>query len=249
MSGPFDYDPPGDLLRGKIILVTGASSGLGRAAACAYARYGATVLLLGRREEALNDVYDEIEHQGLPQPAVLLLDLATANDNSFGELAVTLRQEFGRLDGVLHSAALGAQPLPLEHLAMETWNRLLHVNLTAGYALTRHCLPLLRAAAHASVVFTTCAAGHDVRAYQGAYTIAKHGVENLVTLFHEELASTSRIRVNALNPGPCATALRRVAFPAEDPARLRQPAQLMAPYLYLMGDDSLGVSGQRLDAR
>ena len=132
MSGPFDYDPPGDLLRGKIILVTGASSGLGRAAACAYARYGATVLLLGRREEALNDVYDEIEHQGLPQPAVLLLDLATANDNSFGELAVTLRQEFGRLDGVLHSAALGAQPLPLEHLAMETWNRLLHVNLTAG---------------------------------------------------------------------------------------------------------------------
>jgi NAD(P)-dependent dehydrogenase (short-subunit alcohol dehydrogenase family) len=123
------------------------------------------------------------------------------------------------------------------------------VNLTAAFALTRACLPLLQQAPQASVVFTSSKEGRETRAFWGPYAIAKHGVEALMEIFHHELATTSRIRVNSLNPGPCATALRKVVFPSEDPASVAQPDELMPLYLYLMGDDSLHENGGRFDAQ
>lgn len=245
----FSYQALSTFLEGKIILVTGASDGLGRAAALSYARHGATLILLGRNEEKLNAVYDEIEREGGKQPAVMVLDLMKADDNSYQEVANTLAKEFGRLDGLLHSAGATAQIMPLEYTTMETWERLFKVNLTAGYALTRYCLPLLRNAKQASVIFTSSTAGRELRAFWGPYALSKHGVENLVTLFHAELHSTTRIRVNSLNPGPCATALRRVIFPAEDPSIRPKPEDLMAPYLYLMGDDSAHENGKQFNAQ
>lgn len=245
----FEYQAPPDLLADKTVLVTGASAGLGRAAALSYARLGATVILLGRNEDKLNAVYDAIEAAGGKQPAVMVLDLLKADDNSYQEVAMTLASEFGRLDGILHSAGVISQPLPLEHTTLETWDKLLRINLIAGFALTRHCLPLLRNAAQASVIFTSAAAGREIRAFRGPYAIAKHGVENLVSLFHAELHSTTRIRVNSLDPGPCATALRRVAFPAEDPATKPKPEDLMPLYLYLMGDDSAHENGKQFSAQ
>ena len=245
----FEYRPPANFLENRNILVTGASSGLGRAAALSYASHGATVILLGRNETRLNAVYDEIEAAGGAQPAVMVLDLLKADDNSYQEVATTIAEEFGRLDGLLHSAGTMSQVLPLEHVTLESWEQQLKVNLTASYALTRHCLPLLRNAASASVIFTSSTAGREMRAYWGPYAIAKHGVENLMQLFHEELHSTSTIRVNSLNPGPCATALRRVAFPSEDPALHPQPEMLMAAYLYLMGNDSRHENGCRFSSQ
>jgi len=245
----FQYHAKPDLLRDKTILVTGAGSGLGRAAALSYAHHGATVILLGRNEHKLNAVYDEIEAAGGQQPAVMVLDLLKADDNSYQEVATTLAQEFGKLDGLLHSAGLLTSLLPLEHTPLESWEQVLRVNLTASFALTRHCLPLLKQAPTASVIFTSSTAGRGVYPFWGAYTIAKHGVEDLMQLFHAELANTSKVRVNTLNPGPCATALRRVALPTEDPAQLPTPDQLMAAYLYLMGDDSLHENGKQLSAQ
>ncbi|MES2604655.1 MAG: YciK family oxidoreductase [Pseudomonadota bacterium] len=249
MTTLFEYAALADLLRDKIILVTGASSGLGRAAALSYASHGATVILLGRDEAKLNAVYDEIEAKGGPTPAAMVLDLLKADDNSYQEVATTIMDEFGYLDGLLHSAGLISPTLPLEHTTMENWEQLLRVNLTAGFALTRSCLPLLRRAATASVIFTSSTAGREMRAYWGPYAIAKHGVENLVQLFHDELRTTSNIRVNSLNPGPCATALRRVAFPSEDPRSRPAPAELMPLYLYLMGNDSLHENGKQFSAQ
>jgi NAD(P)-dependent dehydrogenase (short-subunit alcohol dehydrogenase family) len=244
-----EYQAPANLLQDHTILVTGSSSGLGRAAALAYAKHGATLILLGRDESKLNAVYDEIEASGGKQPAVVVLDLQKADDNSYQEVATTLAEEFGKLDGILHSAGVISQPLPLEYTTLETWERLLRVNLTAGYALTRQCLPLLRNSPKASVIFTSSTAGRDMRAYWGPYAIAKHGVEHLMELFHHELSTTTNIRVNSLNPGPCATALRRVAFPNEAPTARPQPEELMAVYLYLMGNDSVGESGKKFDAQ
>jgi len=245
----FSYTPVPDFLSDKIILVTGAGSGLGQAAAKAYAKHGATVLLLGRNEQKLEQTYDDIEAAGGPQPALFVLDLETAGETQYHELANLIANEFGRLDGVLHNAGVFSPQLPLEYHSMEIWDRLLRVNLTAGFGLTKSCLPLLRAAPHASLVFTSSRAGKELKAYWGAYAISKHGVENLATLFFQELQNTSHIRVNTLNPGPCGTALRKVGFPAEDPSTLAQPDDLMALYLYLMGDDSLQVNGQQLDAQ
>jgi NAD(P)-dependent dehydrogenase (short-subunit alcohol dehydrogenase family) len=244
-----DYQAPPDLLRDRTILVTGAGSGLGRAAALCYARHGATVILLGRNLAKLEQTYDAIEASGGPEPALITLDLETAGDAEYLELANTLAANFGRLDGLLHSAGVASAVLPLQHLRLDTWCRLLQVNLTAAFALTRYCLPLLQVAPHGSVIFTSARAGREIRAYQGAYAIAKHGVEALMRMFHQELASTSGVRVNSLDPGPCATALRKVAFPAEDPATLPAPESLMALYLYLMGDASLHENGRQFTAQ
>ncbi|MDY6983763.1 MAG: YciK family oxidoreductase [Pseudomonadota bacterium] len=245
----FAYTPRPDLLAGKTILVTGAGSGLGRAAALSYAKHGATVLLLGRKLEKLEATYDAIEAAGGPEPALMTLDFETAREPEYDEVAQIVANEFGKLDGLLHSAGVAAPIVPLQFVTLTNWNKLLQVNLTAAFALTRACIPVLQQAAQASLIFTSAKAGREMRAFGGPYAIAKHGVEALMEIFHQELATTSRIRVNSLNPGPCATALRKVVFPAEDPTTLPQPEALMPLYLYLMGDDSLHENGRRFDAQ
>src|SRR5690606_23765619 len=172
-----------------------------------------------------------IEAEGLPEPALFVLDLERADENNYFELANLIHDEFGRLDGLLHNAGVFAPILPLEHHSLESWQRLIHVNLTASFAMTRACLPLLRASESASLIFTSSTAGRELNAYWGGYAIAKHAVENLADIFHLELENTSKIRVNTLNPGPCATALRKVGFPAEDPSTLPKPEDLMDLYL------------------
>jgi NAD(P)-dependent dehydrogenase (short-subunit alcohol dehydrogenase family) len=245
----FTYNARPDLLNGKTILITGAGSGLGRAAALSYAMHGATVLLLGKNLEKLEQTYDAIEAAGAPTPALMTLDLETAGETEYQEVANIVAGEFGKLDGLLHNAALSAPMLPLQFVTLNSWNKLLQVNLTAAFALTRACLPVLQQAPNASLVFTSSRAGRETRAYWGPYAISKHGVETLMEIFYHELATTSRVRVNSLNPGPCATALRKVIFPAEDPATAVQPDTLMPLYLYLMGDDSLHENGGRFDAQ
>ncbi|MEY4642959.1 MAG: hypothetical protein RLZZ227_2953 [Pseudomonadota bacterium] len=245
----FRYEARPDLLAGKTILVTGAGSGLGRAAALSYARHGANVLLLGRTLEKLEQTYDAIDAAGGPTPALMTLDLETAAEHQYQEVADIIATEFGKLDGLLHNAAVSAPTLPLQFVTLSSWTKLLQVNLTAGFALTRACLPILQQAPNASVIFTSSRAGRETRAYWGPYAVSKHGVETLMEIFHDELVTTSRIRVNSLNPGPCATALRKVIFPAEDPTTVTQAGSLMPLYLYLMGDDSLHESGKRFDAQ
>ncbi|HEY0962641.1 MAG TPA: YciK family oxidoreductase [Pseudomonadales bacterium] len=245
----FTYTPRADLLAGKTILVTGAGSGLGRAAALSYARHGATVLLLGRKLEKLEETYDAIEEAGGPEPALMTLDLETAREEEYQEVANIVANEFGKLDGLLHSAGVSAPVVPLQFVTLTSWNKLLQVNLTAAFALTRACIPVMQQAPHASLIFTSSKAGRETRAFWGPYAVAKHGIEALMEIYHHELATTSRIRVNSLNPGPCATALRKVIFPAEDPANAVQPETLMPLYLYLMGDDSLHENGGRFDAQ
>jgi len=245
----FTYQAPVDLLKDRIVLVSGAGSGLGRAAALAYAQHGAKVILLGRNLQKLEATYDAIEAAGAAEPILITLDLEKAGEAEYSELAATLTREFGQLDGLLHSAGLSSATLPLEHVSLFTWLQLIQVNLNAAFALTRYCLPLLRQAPLASVIFTSARAGREARAYQGPYAVAKHGIEALAQLFHQELASTSRVRFNTLDPGPCATALRKVNFPSENPAKLPSPMELMPLYLYLMGDTSSGEHGKQFSAQ
>lgn len=245
----FSYSAPRDLLRNRNILVTGAGSGLGQAAAIAYARHGANVILLGRTEQKLEATYDAIMANGDAEPTLLVLDLQRAGDADYNQLQEILAQEFGCLHGLLHSAGVSAPALPLQYQSLSSWNQLLQVNLTAGFAVTRACLPLLLQADRASIVFTSSRAGRETRAFWGAYAVSKHGVETLMEILADELRNTSRIRVNSLNPGPCATALRRVIFPSEDPATLPTAESLMPLYLYLMGDDSTHEHGRRFEAQ
>ena len=243
------YQPPRDLLAGRVILVTGAGDGLGRAAALAYARHGASVILLGRTVVKLEKVYDEIEQQGGPQPAIMPMDMAKAGIDAYRQTAEAVETEFGRLDGLLHNAAYLGALTPFSLYSLEMWPQVMQVNLTAAVLLTRACLPLLEKSADASIVFTSDDVGRSGRAYWGAYSVSKFAIEGLMQLLAVELADTTPIRVNSLNPGAVRTALRARAYPGENPAILPAPEQVMAVYLYLMGRDSAGVTGQALNAQ
>jgi NAD(P)-dependent dehydrogenase (short-subunit alcohol dehydrogenase family) len=236
-------------LAGRVIAITGASEGLGRAVALACAQYGANVVLIGRSEKKLEAVHAAIATAGGPEAAIGVLDLERALAADYDRLAAALTERYGRLDGLLHNAGLLGTLSPIEHYDVPTWCRVLHVNLTAAFALTQVLLPALKKSADASVVFTSSSVGRHGRAYWGAYAVSKFALEGLAQVLADELEGTSAIRVNTLNPGRARTAMRRQAYPAEDVATVPLPAALAGPYLALLGPASRGVTGRAFDAQ
>lgn len=243
------YQAAKDLLKDKVILVTGASDGIGRVAAKTYAKHGATVILLGRDLKKLEQVYDEIEADGGAQPAIIPMNFSSAIPTEYEQLAINIEQEFGRLDGILHSAGILGDLTPLEMYDPNTWDEVMKVNLRAPFMLTQHLLPLLKRAPEASVIFMSSSVGRKARAFWGAYAVAKAGIENLTVLFADELANTSKVRVNCINPQGTRTAMRAKAYPAEDPSNVPPAEHIMPLFLFLMGAESVGVNGKSFDAR
>jgi NAD(P)-dependent dehydrogenase (short-subunit alcohol dehydrogenase family) len=249
MPIPKNFTPPAGLLADRVILVTGASSGLGRALAIECARAGATVILCGRNGAKLERVYDEIESLGAPQPAIAMLELEKATAIDYDSLADTIGAEFGKLDGLVHSAALLGDRTPLEQYDVPTWGKVLHVNLTAPFILTQVLLPHLRKSPDASIIFVSSAVVHDSRPYWGAYAVAKTGLESVRSMWSQELEVEPNIRVNSVNPGRMRTRMRAAAYPAEDPNTLPTPASVTGPFLYLLSARGRGIDGKYLDAQ
>lgn len=245
----FAYSAPTDLLKDRIILVTGAGDGIGREAARHYAAHGATVILLGRTLEKLESLYDELEAAGYPQPAIVPLNLESAGEHDYIELCNTLHQEFGRLDGILHNASLLGVRTPLENYDPTIWLQVMQVNVTAAFMLTQTLMPLLRASDDASIVFTSSSVGRKGKAYWGAYAVSKFATEGMMQVLADELENAGNLRVNCINPGGTRTNMRANAYPAENPESNPTPAEIMPLYLYLMGPDSKGRNGQTLDAQ
>jgi NAD(P)-dependent dehydrogenase (short-subunit alcohol dehydrogenase family) len=244
-----DYTATPDLLKDRIILVTGAGDGIGRAAAKSFAAHGATVILLGRTIRKLEFVYDEIIQANHPKPAIYPMNLEGASPKDYEDLAEIIHKEFGRLDGLLHNASMLGKLTPLEHYDINQWYQVLQVNLNAPYMLTRACLGLLKQSSDASIVFTSSSVGRKGRAYWGAYAVSKFALEGLMQVLADELEENTSIRVNSLNPGKTRTKMRSDAYPGEDPNTLPMPDEIMNIYLYLMGADSRSVHGQALDAQ
>ena len=245
----FQYQASPDLLKDRTILVTGAGSGIGRTAALTYARHGATVILLGRNTEKLDAVYDEIEDNGWPQPAIIPLNLEVATDHDFVQLAETIEKEFGQLDGLLHNAGLLGELKPISQYQTADWQQIMQVNLTAPMMMSRELLPLMRLSEQASIIFTSSGVGHKGRAHWGAYSASKFATEGLMQVMADEEDGISPVRVNTINPGGTRTAMRASAFPGEDPQSLPTPEDIMPLYLYLMGDDSKDENGQAFHAQ
>ena len=238
-----------DELAGRVIAITGASAGLGRAVALACARHGASVVLIGRNEARLEAVHAEIAASGAPEASIGVLDLERALAGDYHALTQALAERYGRLDGLLHNAAILGTLSPIEHYDVPTWCRVLHVNVTAAFALTRELLPVMKKSADASIVFASSSVGRRGRAYWGAYAVSKFALEGLSQVLADELSGTSAIRVNTLNPGRARTAMRRQAYPAEDVATVPLPAALTGPYIALLGPASRGVTGGAFDAQ
>ncbi len=242
-----------DELAGRVIGITGPTAGIGRALALECAQRGAEVILLGRNLRKLEAVHAEIEalrrYDGGPiaPPLIAPLDLERAVAGDLDTIATAIEDRWGRLDGLVHNAALLGQLAAIEHYDVPTWVKVMHVNVTAPFALTQVLLPALRASQDASVVCASSSVGRRGRAYWGAYAVSKHALEGMVQVLADELGQT-RVRVNSLNPGRTRTAMRRQAFPSEDIATLPTPESRTAAFIALLGPRSRGVSGRAFDA-
>jgi len=237
--------PPADLLNGRIILITGAAGGIGQAVATELAAHGASTILLDRDVAGLEQTYDQIVAAGHPEPALYPMDLQGAEPDDYTRLAATLADEYGQLDCLIHNAAQLGALTPFANYDNELWFRNMQANLNAPYLLTTACLGLLNASKDASIVFTSDAVGRKGKAYWGSYGVAKAGMEIFMQTLAEELESNTAIRVNSLDPGAVHTALRRIAYPAEDSSKLRSPADVTRAFLYLAGPESRGITGRQ----
>jgi len=235
-------------LENRVILVTGASYGIGRAATYAFAEAGATVIMLARTEDMLNEIYDELLAKGLPEPVIVAFDLESAQEEAYFQLRDMIGKEFGHLDGLLLNASMLGQRTPISNYNWQTWNRVMNLNLNSQFLMSRTLLPLLEeAAADASMLFTSSSVGRQGKAFWGAYGVSKFAIEGLMQTLASELENISNVRVNSINPGATRTSMRAEAYPAENPASVKEVEALMKQYVYLFSAQSKHINGQALD--
>ncbi len=237
------------LLNNKVILVTGAGDGIGRSAAISYASQGATVILLGKTKAKLEKVYDEIEKHSYPTPSISLMNLLIADAKDYQELIDNLLAEFSQLDGLLLNAAILGDRSPIEQYDIKKWIETIHINLTSQFILAKTLLPALKKSVNASVVFTSSGVGKTGKAFWGAYSVSKFGVEGLCQILAEEFDNDNSIRFNCINPGAVRTKMRKEAYPLENPENLASPDEVMEKYLWLMSEGSKNISGKSFDCQ
>ena len=248
-TDPREYTYSPGLLSDRIILITGASDGIGRALAIQAAELGGQIILHGRNVKKLEKVYDEIDSiKSAPRPSIAVVDLASANSNAYESLASNLEQEYGRLDGLVHNAGIIGGRFSIEQYDAVQWQQVMHVNVTAAFAITQVLLPMLKQSDDPSVIFTSSGVGRTGRAHWGAYAVSKFATEGLSQVLADEHRN-GKLRVNCVNPGATRTSMRLEAYPAEDRDALKRPEEILAAYLYLLGPDSRGVTGESFDAQ
>ena len=248
-TDPRSYTYADDILQGRIVMITGASDGIGQALALHAASLGARIILHGRNVSKLEKVYDQIEAiEGAARPSIAVLDLASANSESYVSLAQGLDDEFGRLDGLVLNASILGERYSIEQYDAVMWQRVMHVNVTSVFAMTQVLLPLLQKSDDPSVIFTSSGVGRTGKAFWGAYAVSKFATEGLSQVLADEHRH-GNLRSNCINPGPTRTGMRLAAYPAEDRSKLKTAEEILAPYVYLLGPDSKGVTGESFDAQ
>lgn len=238
--------PATQVLHNRVILVTGALEGVGRAVALACAAAGASVILSSFEQADLEPVYDQIVAAGYPEPAILPLNLDTATERDYIAVAAVIGDTFGRLDGLAHCAVSAPFLSRIDDYDANEWERVIRINLNAPFLLTQACLPLLRLAEEAAIVFTADRVGRQGLAYWGAYAAAKFGIEGLMQVLAEETRASTQMRVNSLDPGILRTALRANLYPGEDPHSHPDPVTVAPAYVQLLGPEGRGLTGQAL---
>jgi NAD(P)-dependent dehydrogenase (short-subunit alcohol dehydrogenase family) len=245
---PQGWTPAADTLAARVVLVTGAYGGLGAATARAAARAGATVVISGRRKRQLEQLYDAMLAEGLPEPVIHPLDLEAATPRDYEALADGIERDLGRLDGIVHAAASFGGLTPLAVHKPDAWLRALHVNVSAPFALTQACLPLLTRAPDSAVVAVLDDPELVNRAHWGGYGVSKAALERYVEILHQE-TERGPLRAHALLPGPMRTTLRREAYFGEDTQRQPLPDAAAQAAVYLLGPDGAAARGAALDQR
>jgi len=234
-----NFRPPHNYLKDRIILITGASRGIGKAVALECARLGATVLLVAKDLKRLEQTYDEIDSLGAAQPAILNIDLEVATADDYQTIANSIQEEYGRLDGLLLNAGRVGGLTPLQNQDLQTWSKLITLHLHSPFLLARACIPLLRKSNDPAILFTIDEAGH---AYWGAYGVSKQGQIGLLHILAEELDGDQKIRVNGVHPGIVRTDLRTHNYPGIHPEKFPAAETVTPPFIFFLGTDSRDIT-------
>lgn len=238
-----------DALSNRVILITGAGAGIGKQIALSYANLGATCILLGKTVSKLEAVYDEIIENGGQEPAIVPLDLRGATPQNYIDMGLTIKDQFGYLDGLIHNASLLGMLCPFSQIKIDEWQDIMQVNVNAAMYMTQGLLPCLEASPNsASVVFTTSTVGREGRKFWGTYSVSKFATEGMMEVLAAEY-DVSKIRFNCVNPGATRTDMRASAYPAEDASQLKTPLDIMPTYRYLVDDASKSITGKVFDCQ
>ena len=234
-----------DEFKDKIVLVTGANRGFGFAITMDLARAGATVIMLGRDLGSLEYAYDAVVDAGLTEPILYPLDLEGATPENYQELQDNILSQFGKLDGLVHNASILGAQMPIEQYDIKLWYSTLQINLSAPFMLSQFLIPALSKSDDARVIFMSSTVGREARAYWGAYSVSKFGIEGFAKTLSEELEKT-HISVNTVNPGKMRTEMRRAAYPAEDSSKVPLPEEKSQAIVYLLSTLSPKINGKQL---
>jgi len=245
----FASSPAKDMLKGRVIMVTGAGDGIGKVAAQEYAKYGATIILAGRTVPKLENTYDDIVSAGYREPTIYPIDFNGAQESDYEQMEILIEENLGGLDGVLFNASVLGARRALGGYYLDDWDKCMNINVRSQFIMTKALLPLLDRRPDGKILYTTSNVGRKGKAHWGAYSVSKFATEGLMQVLADDLDGISTTCVNAINPGATRTKMRALAYPAEDPSTLKTAQELMPLYLYLMGPDSAGVSGYSLDAQ
>ncbi len=232
-------------LKGKVILVTGANRGFGLAITMDLSKAGATVIMLGRDLGSLEYAYDAVVSAGYNEPILYPLDLEGATPENYQELQDNVLDKFEKLDGLIHNAAILGAQMPIEQYDIKLWYSTLQINLSAPFMLTQFLIPALLKSEDARILFLSSSVGREAKAYWGAYSVSKFGIEGLAKTLSEELEKTN-ISVNTINPGKLRTEMRRTAYPAEDSSTVPMPEEKSAAIVYLLSSLSPKMNGEQL---
>ena len=227
-----------NFLVNKNILVTGASQGIGKEVALELSNYGANIILLGRNEDALDSLYDEIQEKYNTKPIILKCDLNLLNENKSQEIANIISEDFECLDGIIHNAAMLGKMSSINDYDLDTWQKVLNTNVTSSYLLTKYLSPMMFESANPRIIFTSSGVAIKGRAFWGAYAVSKSAVKSLSEILQEELESISNIKVFNFDPGATRTAMRAFAYPAENPKDLKKATSLLKYYLWIFSEES-----------
>lgn len=230
-------------LDGRVILLTGASRGIGSAVASACAAAGASVLLAGRDVRSLERLADTIETSGATPPVLVPINLETAGVDDYAVVAGHIAERFGRLDGLVVNAAMLGDPAPLANYDGLAWARTFQVNVHSAFLLLQACLPLLGRALDPAAVFTLAPEGLQARPNWGAYAVSKYALRGLMELLAAESSHTA-LRVNGVVPEAVRTRLRRQAYPGLDAATLPPPDTQADAFVALLGPRGAHIRGQ-----
>ena len=232
-------------LKDKVILVTGANRGFGKAMTLDLAKAGATVIMLGRDLGSLETAYDEVVDAGFAEPILYPLDLEGATPEHYEQLQRDILDNFGQLDGLIHNAGIIGTMMPIEQYDVKLWYSTMQINVNAPFMLTQALIPALNKSSDARVLFLSSSVGRNARAYWGAYGVSKFAIEGLSKTLSEELEQTN-IRVNSLDPRRMRTKMRQTAYPAENMENNPTPESMSPAIVYLMGEQSKALNGEQL---